>query len=176
MFSEAEKREYRAIRAPEGLRQRVLDMADTAAAAPVKRRSRRWMPTAVAACLVLTLLAAVLLPRADLAVTAGPVGGSADESGVAALARAAEPLTVPVTVTTRGETALAVSDGRLLRAETGEEVTGTDGAADLLWEIDAPHEEMRYTLTACRGDERVTLTLAFDTAEGRWTACAAEES
>lgn len=173
MFSEAEKREYRALRAPEELRQRVLTMAENA---PQARRTvrRRWMPAALAACLMLALLTAALLPRADLRLTAGePV--TAAESGIAMLSRAAEPLTVPVTVETRGPAVLSVSAGLLRNADTGEEVRQLDGAAALLWELDAPEETERYTLTADCGGERTTLTLAFDAAEGRWTVGAAKE-
>lgn len=173
MFSEAEKREYRAQRAPEELRQRVLTMAENA---PQTRRTvlHRWMPGALAACLALVLLTAALLPRADVRLTAGePV--AAAESGIALLSRTAEPLTVPVTVRTRGPASLSVSAGLLRDADTGEEVRQIDGAAALHWELDAPEETERYTLTADCDGERTILTLAFDAAEGRWTVGAAKE-
>lgn len=173
MFSEAEKREYRALHAPEELRQRVLTMAENAP--PVRRPvRRRWMVSAMAACLMLVLLTAALLPRADLRLTAGEPAGAA-ESGIALLSRAAEPLTVPVTVETSGSAVLTVSAGLLRSADTGEEVRQIDGAAALLWELDAPEKTERYTLTADCGGERTVLTLAFDAAEGRWTVSAAKE-
>lgn len=173
MFSEAEKREYRALHAPEELRQRVLTLAESA---PQTRRPvrRRWMVPAMAACLALVLLTAALLPRADVRLTAGEPVRTA-ESGIALLSRAAEPLTVPVTVETSAPAALSVSAGLLRDADTGEEVRQLDGAAELLWELDAPEETERYTLTADCGGERTVLTLAFDAAEGRWTARAAKE-
>lgn len=174
MFSEAEKREYRALRAPEELRQRVLTLAENAP--PERQRSvrRRWMAPAMAACLALVLLTAALLPRADVRLTAGePV--SAAESGIALLSRAAEPLTVPVTVETGGPAALTASAGLLRDAVTGGEVRQIDGAAELLWELEAPEKTERYTLTVDCGGERAVLTLAFDAAEGRWTVGAAKE-
>lgn len=172
MFTEAEKATYRAVKAPEELRQRVLDMADTA---PVTRRRpmRRFVGGAMAACLMLALLIATLLPRADLSVSVGEATAGG-ESGIAVLSRAAAPLRLPVTVTTRGETALSVSRGRLC-GETGESVDSVTGPESLFWEIDDPDETERYTLTARCGEESLTLTLAFDTAAGRWTARAAEE-
>lgn len=176
MFSEAEKREYRSIRPPEELRQRVLELAPTEARQPRRRSAlRRWQTMTAAACLALALLAAALLPRADLRLAAEePLTGSGGEDGIAVLARAAGTLTVPVTVSAHGETALSVSHGQLRSSETGEAVTHVTGSAELLWELDAPDETQQYHLHAVCGDTEATLTLAFDPAQCRWTAQAAQ--
>lgn len=176
MFSEAEKREYRSIRPPEELRQRVLELAPTEARQPGRRSAlRRWQTMTAAACLALALLAAALLPRADLRLAADdPLTGSGGEDGIAVLARAAGTLTVPVRVSAHGETALSVSHGQLHSSETGETVTHVTGSAELLWELDAPDETQQYTLHAVCGDTEATLTLAFDPAQCRWTVQAAQ--
>lgn len=174
MFTEAEKREYQSIRAPESLRERVLAQSEAPRAEkPRAVPRRRWLAPAMAACLMLALLVTALLPRADLTVSVGEAL-SGGESGIAMMSRAAAPLRLPVTVTTGGEATLSVSRGRLCD-EAGESIDRVMGGQSLFWEIDDPDEAERYTLTARCGGESLTLTLAFDAADGRWTAHAAEE-
>ncbi|MBR2482006.1 MAG: hypothetical protein IKB58_04035, partial [Oscillospiraceae bacterium] len=65
MFTEAQKTAYQNMTAPAELRGKVLEMAKAAPAKPAapKRPVRRWMTTAMAACLVLVVGIASLLPR-----------------------------------------------------------------------------------------------------------------
>lgn len=178
MFSEAQKSAYRAVTAPESLRERVLDMATDM---PQKKKpAGRWLTTAVAACLVLVMSSA-LLPKGGTEIL---VGGTAvgdapvavDGNSGVALARAVETLRVPLTVKTKKEMTLTPEDGVLRSAEALIAVNAViDSREELFWEIENPDTAETYVLHVDSGDGSSALTLAFDAAENCWTVFAAQE-
>ena len=180
MFSESQKTAYQSVTAPSELREKVLRMAREAPAKEVvgKRPARRWMASAVAACLVL-VASVSFLPRGgdvtlrvdglSLTETATPISASAPMA-----ARSLASMCLPVTVETEEEAKLLVSHGELL-AEKGEAVsTAAPGETTVYWSIGGVDTNERYTLSVC-GDKTTVLTLAFDAEEGCWTAFAVKE-
>ena len=184
MFREAEKREYRQITAPAELRERVLNMAKEAPQQPKKKPARRWMGTAVAACFALVMMVSTLLPSRGIefcmdgaVISESAVSFGENTSGIA-LARAANVLSVPLTVKTGAETTLTPSRGVLRNSHDADTVciVGViDGTTDLIWEIEAVDPAESYTLCAESGEESSVLTLAFDADANCWTVCAAQE-
>ncbi len=179
MFSEAQKSAYRAVTAPESLRERVLDIAADRPR-PKKKPAGRWLAAAIAACLMLVMSSA-LLPKGGTEILTGgaAIGGepvALSESGGVALARAAEPLQVPLAVNPRGEVTLTPEDGVLRSGDTLIAAgTTIDAPAELIWEIERPDTAETYVLRVDGGAGSSALTLAFDAAENCWTVFAAQE-
>ena len=180
MFSETQKTAYHSVKAPDALRSRVLDMADETPRRR-KRPAYRRMTAAAAACLMLVMLMTALLPKSGAEIlTGGSTIGSepvaVSENGGIALARAAETLSLPLTVKPHGRASLTLSHGVL---RSGDTIIAArceiDSPAELIWEIEAPDTAETYELRIDCGEERSVLTLAFDAEENCWTVFAAEE-
>lgn len=180
MFTEAQKTAYQNMTAPTELRGKVLEMARSAPAKPAERKQpiRRWMTTAVAACLVL-VASVTLLPRGG-DVTLQLDGVTVTETATAfsantpMTARAIASMCLPVLVKTEEDAEISVSCGQLL-AEDGSEVTAVSaGATTLYWAISPVDTNEEYTLRV-RGEKITLMTLAFDAEENCWTVSAAKE-
>ena len=181
MFTEAQKTAYQNMTAPTELRGKVLEMAKVAPAKPVERKRpvRRWMSTAVAACLVLVVGVSALLPRGSdvtLQLDGMPVTETATafSASTPMTARAIASMCLPVTVETEEDAEISVSHGQLF-AEDGTEVSVVGaGATTLYWAISPVDTKEEYTLRV--GGEKITcMKLAFDAEENCWTVFAAKE-
>lgn len=181
MFTEAQKTAYQSMTPPAELREKVLQMAKNAPARPVERKRpiRRWMTTAVAACLVLVVSLGMLTPRhsdvtlrldgMEVTETAAPFAVNTPM-----MARALASMCLPVTVETETAAELQVSHGMLM-AEDGTEVNAVDvGTTTLYWAIQNLSTEEEYLLTV-QGDDTTLMTLAFDAGENCWTVSATKE-
>lgn len=181
MFTEEQKTAYQNMTAPAELREKVLEMAKTAPAKPVERKrpARKWMSTAVAACLVVVVGATMLLPRGGN-VTLRMDGVEVTETATAfsanmpMTARAIASMCLPVTVETEWDAEISVSCGQVL-AEDGTEVSVVSaGETTLYWAISPVDANEEYTLRVC-GEKSTCMTLAFDAEENCWTVFAAKE-
>ena len=180
MFTEAQKTAYQNMTAPTQLRGKVLEMAKNAPAKPVERKRpvRRWMTTAVAACLVL-VASVSLLPRGG-DVTLQLDGMTVTETATAfsantpMTARAIASMCLPVTVETETDAVLSVSHGQLF-VEDGTEVNSVSaGMTTLYWAI-SPVDTSEEYLLRVSGKKPTLMTLAFDAEENCWTVSAAKE-
>lgn len=181
MFTEAQKTAYQNMTAPTELRGKVLEMARTAPAKSVERKLpvRRWMSTAVAACLMLVVGVSALLPRSGdvtLRLDGMPVTETATpfSANTPMTARAIASMCLPVTVETEEDAEISVSYGQLL-AEDGTEVSAVSaGATTLYWAISPVDTKEEYTLRV-GGAKSTCMKLAFDAEENCWTVFAAKE-
>ena len=181
MFTEAQKTAYQNMTAPTELRGKVLEMARTAPAKPAvrKRPVRRWVSTAVAACLVLAVGVTKLLPRGSdvvLQLDGMPVTetAAAFSANTPMTARAIASMCLPVTVETEEDAEISVSYGQLF-AENGTEVSAVGaGTTTFYWAISPVDTNEEYTLRV-DGEKITCMTLAFDAEENCWTVFAAKE-
>lgn len=178
MFDDKQIQEFRQIKAPETLRNKVLTARPMRSAAPMLRYA------ALAACLVFLVTVTVLfIPRGSgIAVTTG--GQAITESGITlairqneaepaayALARsvpASDTLDVPLTFTADGACRITMSSGEIivdgLPADPGDELTA-DGELDVIWRIDSPNRDSVYTLVLHTDGEKTVLVMKYS---GGW--------
>ena len=180
MFTEAQKTAYQNMTAPAELRGKVLDMARSAPAKPVrsKRPVRRWMSTAVAACLLL-VASVSLLPRGgevSLQLDGMPVTETATafSASTPMAARAMASMCLPVTVETEKDADVSVSCGQIMTVDGTEVTTVAAGETTLYWAISPVDTSEEYSL-CIYGDTVTRMTLAFDAKENCWTVFAAKE-
>ena len=136
---------------------------------------------AAAACLALILTAALTMtrraPETDI-----PIGGTAlsaapipiDQPAPMALdpAESAQPLEILLTVEGKADEATAVSvSGGTLSPEADSSSADLSctvtGEASLVWRIETPDENARYTLSL---DGKAAAVLRYDAANGYWAA------
>ena len=180
MFTEVQKTAYQNMTAPAELRGKVLEMARSAPAKPVERKQpiRRWMTTAVAACLILVASVSLLPQGGNVTLRMDGVEvterATAFSANTPMTARAIASMCLPVTVETETAAELQVSHGALM-AEDGTEVNAVDaGATTLYWAIQNLSTDEEYLLTV-QGDDTTLMTLAFDAEENCWTVSATKE-
>ncbi|MBR6678020.1 MAG: hypothetical protein IKL23_04760 [Oscillospiraceae bacterium] len=166
--------------APAELRGKVLEMARSAPAKSVERKRpiRRWMTTAVAACLILVASVSLLPQGGNVTLRMDGVevteGATAFSANTPMTARAIASMCLPVTVETEEAAELTVSHGQLL-AEDGTEVNAVSaGTTTLYWAISPVDTHEEYILRVS-GRKITCMTLAFDAEENCWTVSATKE-
>lgn len=159
-----------------------LDGALIAEALAYRPRRRRYLPRALAAaaCLALIVTAAFLAqraPQAGLFIGGTPLADDPipiEQPAPMALApaRAAQPLSIPLTVGS-GEKAVEVSvsggvlDSPLDSTPRALSCRTVSGGEALTWTIERPDKDAVYTL---RLDGRPAAVLRYDAANGWWAA------
>mgnify|MGYP004470572289 CR=1 FL=1 len=145
------------------------------------RRVRAFPRVLAAACLALILTAALTMtrraPETDIliggtALSAAPI--PIDQPAPMALdpAESAQPLEILLTVEGKADEATAVSvSGGTLSPEADSSSADLSctvtGEASLVWRIEAPDENARYTLSL---DGKAAAVLHYDGAKGCWVA------
>lgn len=188
MFDIQQVNEYRKVKAPEELRQQVLQAA-------TKRHSPRHRGAfagvaALAACLALVLgLHFAGLGGADVLLMGEPLKEGAPvvlelaalprtmaepQNGPAAYSRQTMPTQqVELELNLKDTTRLEVSDGYLMVLQNGEAVddwTALHGKVTVLWEIDPAQVTNTYQLEMYGGETCRKITLSYEENQGGWIA------
>lgn len=188
MFSDKQINDFRCIKAPDELRQRVLsdtDALNTRSSSAGKIRHRVFaFSTAVAAVLVL----AVGLPLGKAFSDARPVVSfnhttltsspvPAVDSSVPAVASARNigTLTVPVELELKRETSISVSDGSFtwINSEMSAELPAVtslrlDGSVALEWSVPCDNTDEIYVMSLENKLSKCDITLAYDNSADLW--------
>ena len=188
MFDIQQVNEYRKVKAPEKLRQQVLQAA-TKRHRPRHRGAFAGV-AALAACLALVfglhfaglgganvlLMGEPLKEGAPvvLELAAGPQAMAEPQTGPTAYSRQAMPTQqVELELNLEDTTRLEVSDGYLMVLQNGEAVddwTALHGKVTVLWEIDPAQVTKTYQLEMYGGETCRKITLSYEENQGGWIA------
>ena len=173
MFSEEQVKAYKNIKAPDEMRQRVLNSVGT------KKKSSHavYRYSSVAACLaVIIAISLVFGSMGGMSVYTG--GQEITENGVpvysAVSAMSARGMTgINLETELRGKTVISSSDGNVyVYNENGEISDGETegGKVTVIWDIVPTDTEKTYVLTFENSRGATEITLLFDETAG-WMLC-----
>lgn len=157
MFDKPEFDAYRQTKAPPQLKERVMAMADETPRRSYSAPARFVSIAAAAACLLLVIAGAILLPQSGQvtvaldgqSITSTPLSVDQPEAATFA-ARLLPPVCVNLSVSAKEPTDISVSAGRLeILSQRGELIaSGTDlsaaGELTVLWTVELPYGTRQF--------------------------------